>query len=73
MRVSETLVAALVAVTVAPGITAPELSVTVPVMAPSPAVCAFNVGGIVRKANSVRRVSTVKTDFVDVTADTRAR
>jgi hypothetical protein len=73
VRVSEILVALLVAVTFAPGIIAPVLSDTVPVIAPSPAVCAFNVMGSVRRANNVNRKNTLRTDFVDVQTNGSAR
>jgi hypothetical protein len=46
VRTLGTLVAMFIAVTWAFGITAPVLSVTVPEIVPSPAVCACMVGGI---------------------------
>jgi hypothetical protein len=45
VRAVATFVATFVAMTVAFGTTAPVLSLTVPEMVPSPAVCAFNAIG----------------------------
>jgi hypothetical protein len=65
VRVVDTFVAALVAVTVAPAITAPELSVTVPVMVPSPAVCAFSAFGTARRASNANRENPLRTAFMN--------
>jgi hypothetical protein len=66
VRVVDIFVAALMAVTVAPAITAPELSVTVPVMVPSPAVCASSATGTARRASNANRESPLRTACMDV-------
>jgi hypothetical protein len=59
------------AVTVAPAITAPELSVTVPVMVPSPAVCALSAFGTAKRASNANREKPLRTAFVNVEPDVK--
>jgi hypothetical protein len=60
-RSVETFVAVFVAITLAPGTTAPLLSVTVPEMVPSPAVCALSATGIATGNATANRKSALHT------------